>query len=176
MPKRVNPAAKATYHCRGCGLTQVAMSPIESTTDPRVWAPPMAGGWGSTCGRPPGPCVSWSTTPVAIRSRPLRLRPRHGRVRVADGHQVARPRRGFQLGQSAVGRRLGLPDVDPALAVGQVAKNDRPGRAGRLARGHDLPVPDRPADTLGLDLGGPDALHAVGALFHHPPLADGDLR
>src|SRR5262245_19554506 len=174
MPSMVNPAPNDRYHSFGCGRTQVAMSPMASTTDPMVCRPPMAGGSGWTCGAPPGPWCPCSTTPVDIRLRPLRLR--HVGVRVADRGQVGGPRHGVQLGEQAVVGRLLLPDVDAALRVTQVAEHNGPGRARGLARRHHLAVADRPALPLGLDLGGPDPLHAVRALLHHPPLADRYLR
>src|SRR5690348_17034450 len=50
--------------------------------------------------------------------------PRHGRIRVADGGQVAGPRPGVQLGEQAVVVRLALPPADGGRGVVPVAEDD----------------------------------------------------
>lgn len=66
--------------------------------------------------------------------------------------------------------------MDIAFFVLNVPENDRIGRTGILACGTDfIGTKLAIAFGLGLDLGTLNSLHAVGALFHDTPTADGDL-
>ena len=89
-------------------------------------------------------------------------------VGVTQLGQIGRARPGVQLGQQAVVARAGLGLGHRALVVVEVAEDDRPGRAGRLAGGHDLVAADGAILDLGGDPRGVDPLHAVRAFLHHP--------
>jgi hypothetical protein len=97
-------------------------------------------------------------------------------LRVADAGQEQGARLGVQLGvEQTVGPAIAVQLADPALLVGQVAEDDRLGRARRLTGGDDVTIGQRPPVDLRPDLAVLDALHAEGALLHHAAVADGDL-
>src|SRR2546422_922018 len=100
----------------------------------------------------------------------------HVRVRVAHGREVRRARACVQLREQRVVPRLRLQTRDAALQVVHVAEHDGLARAGLLAGGLDLAVPDWPALVARVDAGPADALDAVRALLHHPAAAHRDLR
>src|SRR5262249_55665014 len=70
---------------------------------------------------------------------------------------------------------VGLQARHPALRIVDVAEDDRLGGTGLLAGGDDLAVADRATLLVGGDARALDALHAVAALLHDPPRADGDV-
>src|SRR5690606_22563015 len=65
---------------------------------------------------------------------------------------------------------------DPAVRVRDVAEDEDFGRAGLRARWHDLPVGDSAVLAGGPMLRLADALHAEGALLHHPLVAHRHIR
>ena len=86
-----------------------------------------------------------------------------------------RPRTRIHVGNHLVAALLGPQFRYPAVGIVHVAEDDRLGRAGLLARGHDLAVANVAVFLVGLDLGFLDALHAVAALLHHAARAHGHI-
>src|ERR1051326_4644754 len=64
---------------------------------------------------------------------------------------------------------------DAAVGIVQIAEHDRAGRTGLLARGADIPIPDRSAGPLRFDLRFLDALHAESTLLHDSARAHRDI-
>src|SRR5262249_46201778 len=71
--------------------------------------------------------------------------------------------------------RLVLQPRHAAVPVGQVAEDDGPGGARRPAGREHLAVAHRSVFPPGPDLLWANALHAVGAFFHHAAAADRHL-
>ena len=108
----------------------------------------------------------------------VRARPRAG-IRIAESRQVRRSRLRAEFADDAVVARVGLQLGDAAVGVVDVAEDDRL-RSGTPAGRRSASVPSAivggsPAFDgvlLGVDPGGVDPLHAVGALLHHAAAAD----
>ena len=62
-----------------------------------------------------------------------------------------------------------------AVRVVEIAEDDGLGGTRLLARGHNVAIANLPAFPFGIDLRFVDALHAVGALFHHAAAAHADV-
>src|SRR5215510_10978629 len=144
--------------------------------------------WGGTAGmsgaRLPGTCgrllsslMCRSSSPLALRLwlTPL-LRRRQLGIRVAQFCQIRRARSGVQLGQQTIVQWVTLEPGDPAVRVVEIAEDDCPGRARRLAGGDHIAVADAAILLLRLDARGVDALHTIGAFFHHAACAHRDVR
>src|ERR1039457_5041571 len=93
-------------------------------------------------------------------------------IGVAQFGQVGRARPRVELAQQGVVEWGGLGLVDLAAWIIEIAKNDGPGRAYRLACRGDVPVDQALTAVFGFDPRVGDALHAVRALFHHAAHAD----
>src|SRR4051794_13990656 len=65
---------------------------------------------------------------------------------------------------------------DLRLAFFDVAKNNGPGRAGRLTSGAHSAIADRTIFPLARYLAGADAPHTIGAFLHHAAAANGYPR
>src|SRR5579864_8507551 len=97
------------------------------------------------------------------------------RIRVPQTTQIGGAGPGIQLLKQAIVSRLGLELRHAALGIVDVSERDRLGGAGLHARRDNLAVGDAAIFLFGLDLGGVDALNAVGAFFHHAAAAHGDV-
>jgi hypothetical protein len=89
-------------------------------------------------------------------------------VGVADDRGVAGARAGVELARQHIIERACLAEGDGVLGIVAVAEDDRLGRAGLLAGGHDLAVAHRAVLALGVDLRDADALDAIGAFSMTP--------
>src|ERR1019366_3096627 len=81
-----------------------------------------------------------------------------------------------QIGQQRVVPLISLEFGNAAVLIVDVAEDDGFGRARGLAGGLDFAVAHRAVLLLGVDLGRVDALHAVGAFFHHAAAAHRNVR
>src|SRR5262249_1730349 len=154
-----NEIPKPTNQPSGVFLLRTRLA-ILSVTDANVWPGPMTG-----------------STTLSSLAMPLVLAgsTRHLRVRVADGREVRGARLRLQLAQQRVVAVARLELRHAASGVVLVAEGDGARRAGRPARGHDLPLGDLAALVLGVDADAVDPLHAVGALLHDTARAHRDL-
>src|SRR5579862_8177369 len=98
------------------------------------------------------------------------------RIGIPYARQIRGPRARIQFLEQAVIARLRLELRNAARLVVDVAEDDRFRGARLLARGDDFAVVHGTILFFGLNLRRVDALHAVGALFHHAAAADGDVR
>src|SRR6201999_1623421 len=87
-------------------------------------------------------------------------------ILVLYARHVDGARTGSQLVQDVVAAGVALPARDLGRLVVNRSEDDRLGRAGLLAGGHDLAVGDFAAGDARVDACALDALHAVGALLH----------
>src|SRR3989338_4634086 len=74
-----------------------------------------------------------------------------------------------------VTRRVRTMVLILSVTEAKVGPGSSTGVADGLAGGDDFAVADLAAFLLGGNAGGVDALHAVGALLHHPARAHGDV-
>src|ERR1700722_980735 len=98
------------------------------------------------------------------------------RIWIQPPREIGGARSGVQIIKQAVIARIGFKLGDPAVFVVNVAEFDGASRAGSLAGGDNLAVFHLTVLFLGQDFCGVDALHAVGAFFHHAAAAHGDVR
>src|SRR5579883_1077246 len=99
----------------------------------------------------------------------------HLRIRITDRREVGRPGPRVQVAEERIVERGALELRDLAIRIVDVAEDNRLGRASRLTCRQNVAVVNRSSSLLGIDPGSVDPLDTVGALFHHPALADGDV-
>src|SRR5438270_13779567 len=120
---------KPTHHARGA-LRVSTMALIFSVIEAKVWPGPRIGvGPGRSA---VAPCAGSCSMPSSSRPA-LELDKR--RVGVLEGPQVRRPGPRVEVLEQAVVDWLALQPGHLAAALGKVAEDDGPGRAGRLAGG-----------------------------------------
>src|SRR5512143_82068 len=146
----VNAMPKPTNQPSGVFFERTRLA-ILSVTVANVWPGPMIGASTRTGGS--------TREPLAMVSLAAGSLARDLGVRVAHRREVGRARLRLQLLEQSVAARAGVQLRDPALLVVQVAEHDRLRRAGLLAGGHDLAVPDRAVLVLGVDARAHDPLH-----------------
>ncbi|CAD77715.1 hypothetical protein-transmembrane prediction [Rhodopirellula baltica SH 1] len=95
---------------------------------------------------------------------------------VANSSFVSRSRFDVELAQHAIAANVSLGFRNSGFGIRDVAELDRIGWASSLASGDDFTIANRTAAVFAsVDLGVLDALDTVGALFHDPTTANGDI-
>src|SRR4051812_39941163 len=84
------------------------------------------------------------------------------RVRVFEPHQIPRARLGSDFMKGGVRARVLAQDRNARVWVGDGSEDDGLRRTGLLARRADVAIGECAPLGATLDLGAPDALHAIG--------------
>ena len=125
--------------------------------------------------------ISMAAVTMYVIFEPHQIRSLMGRhqanVRIPDPGKVLGSWLEIQLTQHAVTAGIVVAHlVDDRILVDDAAEIDRACGASRLAGGDHVAIPDRASALFaGRDLGGFDALNAVGAFLHHTAAADRHL-